>query len=107
MMLNHNQCKQDEYPNSINTIQRVQIEPERTGWARLADIVRLKHTEKVADMKEDIDTLLVFVSLSLLRALTLPNVSLGRFILSCDHGIYYRIIQESPATAGRHDSPDP
>ena len=35
--------------------------PERIGWARLADLVRLKHTEKVTDMKEDIDTLLTFV----------------------------------------------
>ena len=46
-------------------VQRVQIEPERIGWARLADLVRLKHTEKVADMKEDIDTLLVFVGTDL------------------------------------------
>ena len=46
-------------------VQRVQIEPERMGWARLADLVRVKHTEKVTDMKEDIDTLLVFAGTDL------------------------------------------
>ena len=46
-------------------VQRVQIEPERMGWARLADLVRLKHTEKVTDMKEHIDTLLVLVGIDL------------------------------------------
>ena len=54
-------------------VQRVQIEPGRIGWARLADLVRLKHTEKVTDMKEDIDTLLVFVSILLLQTLSLAD----------------------------------
>ena len=62
MMLNHNQCKQDGYPNSINNIQRVQIKPERTGWARVYDLVRQVDKDRVADIKDDIDTLLVFVS---------------------------------------------
>ena len=53
---------QDKDSETNDKVQRVIIEPDRTGWARLADLVRLKHTEKVTDMKEDIDTLLVFVS---------------------------------------------
>ena len=54
-------------------VQRVQIEPERMGWARLADLVRLKHTEKVTDMKEDIDTLLVFVSINHFQTLLIAD----------------------------------
>ena len=42
---------------------RVRIEPERTGWARIYDLVRQVDKDRVADMKDDIDTLLVFVSL--------------------------------------------
>lgn len=45
-------------------VQRVQIEPERAGWARLYDLVRQKDKDRVEDVKEDIDTLLVFVSIS-------------------------------------------
>lgn len=40
----------------------MQIEPERKGWARLADLVRSHDKERIEDVKEDIDTLLVFVS---------------------------------------------
>ena len=42
---------------------RVRIEPERTGWARIYDLVRQVDKDRVADIKDDIDTLLVFVSL--------------------------------------------
>ena len=41
---------------------RVRLESERTGWARLYDLVRQVDKDRVADVKEDIDTLLVFVS---------------------------------------------
>ena len=46
----------------MDRVQRVRIEPERTGWARLYDLVRQVDKDRVADVKEDIDTLLVFVS---------------------------------------------
>ena len=49
----------------MDRVQRVRIEPERTGWARLYDLVRQVDKDRVADVKEDIDTLLVFVSLPL------------------------------------------
>ncbi|CAL1716593.1 unnamed protein product [Somion occarium] len=44
-------------------VQRVQVEPERTGWARIADMVRKYDEDKIKDVKEDIDTLLVFAGL--------------------------------------------
>ncbi|KAK7685562.1 hypothetical protein QCA50_011429 [Cerrena zonata] len=42
---------------------RVQIEPERTGWARLSDLIRRYDQRRIHDAKEDIDTLLVFAGL--------------------------------------------
>ena len=51
----------------MDKVQRVRIEPERTGWARIYDLVRQVDKDRVADMKEDIDTLLVFVSFSFVR----------------------------------------
>ena len=44
-------------------VQRVRIEPERTGWAKIHDLVREVDKTRIVDNKEDIDTLLVFVSL--------------------------------------------
>ena len=43
-------------------VHRVRVEPERTGWARLYDLVREYDKNRIIDNKEDIDTLLVFVS---------------------------------------------
>ena len=44
-----------------NRIPRVRVEPELTGWAKLYDLIRQFDKDRVADVKEDIDTLLVFV----------------------------------------------
>ena len=46
-----------------DSVQRVQIESERTGWARLSDLLRKYDQDRIQDAKEDIDTLLVFVGL--------------------------------------------
>ena len=51
--------------NTDDKVQRVRIEPERTGWARMYDLVREVDKTRIVDNKEDIDTLLVFVSLVL------------------------------------------
>ena len=40
----------------------MRIEPERTGSARIYDLVREFDKNRIVDNKEDIDTLLVFVS---------------------------------------------
>ncbi|KAK7684421.1 hypothetical protein QCA50_012368 [Cerrena zonata] len=48
---------------SRNHVQRVQIEPERMRWARLSDLLRQKDRDRIEDVKEDIDTLLVFAGL--------------------------------------------
>ena len=53
---------QDGPNNGDNNVQRVRIEPERTGWARMYDLVREYDKNRIIDNKEDIDTLLVFVS---------------------------------------------
>ena len=65
MISEHN--TQDGSKDEVDKVQRVRIEPERTGWARIYDLVRQVDKDRVADIKEDIDTLLVFVS-SLLYA---------------------------------------
>ena len=61
MISEHN--KQDGPKGEVDKVQRVRIEPERTGWARIYDLVRQVDKDRVADIKEDIDTLLVFVRL--------------------------------------------
>ena len=43
-------------------VQRVQIDPERGGWARLWNLTRQFDKDRVEGIKEDIDALLVFVS---------------------------------------------
>ena len=39
----------------------VKIEPERTGWAALFDLYRDYDNERIDDVNEDMDALLVFV----------------------------------------------
>ena len=53
---------QDGPNNTDDKVHRVRIEPERTGWARMYDLVREYDKNRIIDNKEDIDTLLVFVS---------------------------------------------
>ena len=53
---------QDGPNNTDDKVHRVRIEPERTGWARMYDLVREYDKNRITDNKEDIDTLLVFVS---------------------------------------------
>ena len=53
---------QDSSNNMDDKVHRVRIEPERTGWARIHDLVREYDKNRIIDNKEDIDTLLVFVS---------------------------------------------
>ena len=84
-----------------NKVQRVRIEPERTGWARMYDLVREYDKNRVVDNKEDIDTLLVFVSLCL-AWLSIPDSSMiGWFVLRSRHGIHHRVVQESSTATGR------
>ena len=66
----------------MDKVQRVRIEPERTGWARIDDLVRQVDKDRVADIKEDIDTLLVFVSLSLNRFLLYAKLTQSRLVYS-------------------------
>ena len=64
-------------------------EPERTGWARMYDLVREYDKGRVSDNKEDIDTLLVFVSPSL-STLGVPiSTPIGWFILGSRHRIHH------------------
>ena len=48
--------------DEADKVHRVRIEPERTGWAKLYDLVRQVDKDRVEDIRDDIDTLLVFVS---------------------------------------------
>ncbi|KAK7684418.1 hypothetical protein QCA50_012365 [Cerrena zonata] len=55
--------RKDESTGLLNSVQRVKIEPERTGWAKLYDLVRQFDKDRVEDIRDDIDTLLVFAGL--------------------------------------------
>ena len=73
-----------------NKVHRVRIEPERTGWARLYDLVQEFDKNRIVDNKEDIDTLLVFVSLYPFKLLhILSRIIIGWFILSGCHNIHH------------------
>ena len=63
-------------------IQKVQIEPDRKGWARLADMYHKYDEDKIRDAKEDINTLLVFVRISLLLLYPSFDVPLLRLVYS-------------------------
>ena len=71
---------QDGPNNTDDKVQRVRIEPERTGWARMYDLVREYDKNRIIDNKEDIDTLLVFVS-PVLMSLVLKS-NLNRLVYS-------------------------
>ena len=43
-------------------MQRVRLESDPTGWARLWDLTRQFDKARAEDVRDDIDTLLVFVS---------------------------------------------
>ena len=64
---------QDGTNNTDDKVHRVRIEPERTGWARIYDLVQEFDKDRIVDNKEDIDTLLVFVSLYALEHLHILN----------------------------------
>ena len=53
---------QDGSKDEVDKVQRVRIEPERMGWARIYGLVRQVDKDRVGDIKEDLDTPLVFVS---------------------------------------------
>ena len=63
-------------------IQRVQVEPDRKGWARLADMYYKYDEDKIRDAKEDINILLVFVRISLLLLYPLFDMPLLRLVYS-------------------------
>ncbi|KAK7689230.1 hypothetical protein QCA50_007921 [Cerrena zonata] len=50
-------------PNTEDKVHRVKIESDRTGWGRISDLIRQYDRDRVEDVKEDIDTLLVFAGL--------------------------------------------
>ena len=60
---------------TTDEVYRVRLESERIGWARLFDLYQKYDQERAQDVKEDIDMLLVFVSLMPFSASTSPNMS--------------------------------
>ncbi|KAK7677500.1 hypothetical protein QCA50_019506 [Cerrena zonata] len=53
----------DRSSTKLDIIQKVQVEPDRKGWARLSDMYHKYDEDRIKDVKEDIDTLLVFAGL--------------------------------------------
>ena len=56
------QNTQDSSKDEQGKVQRVRIEPEQRGWAKLYDLVRQVDKDRMEDIRDEIDTLLVFVS---------------------------------------------
>ncbi|KAK7689221.1 hypothetical protein QCA50_007912 [Cerrena zonata] len=54
---------EDTSPDTEDKVHRVKIESDRTGWGRISDLIRQYDRDRVEDVKEDIDTLLVFAGL--------------------------------------------
>ena len=74
-----------------------------TGWTVMAKTVRDIDEGKVKDCKEDIDTLLVFVSLGIIIARELTDLTCtGRLIFSSVDRVCRRVVSNSPARPGRH-----
>ncbi|KAK7677465.1 hypothetical protein QCA50_019578 [Cerrena zonata] len=55
--------EKDTVPKTEDKVHRVKIESDRTGWGRISDLLRQYDRARVEDVKEDIDTLLVFAGL--------------------------------------------
>ena len=53
---------QDSAKGEHGKVQRVRIEPERRGWEKLYGLVRQVDQDRMEDIRDEIDTLLVFVS---------------------------------------------
>ncbi|KAK7689232.1 hypothetical protein QCA50_007923 [Cerrena zonata] len=49
--------------NIEDKVHRVKIESDRTGWGRISDLLHQYDRARVDDVKEDIDSLLVFAGL--------------------------------------------
>ena len=94
----------DDFKTTDDNIHRVRIEPERTGWARIYDLVRQFDKDRVIDVKEDIDTLLVFVSLLIPFRFSSSSIT-GRSVLSSHYCVHHRIIQKLAATTRGSDQP--
>lgn len=78
------------------------------AWAACAKALRDYDEDMIQDWKEEIDTLLVFVSCPspsmLRRPLTSqcsPRIMTGRSVLCCADGIQHRGVPASPAATGR------
>ncbi|KAK7689227.1 hypothetical protein QCA50_007918 [Cerrena zonata] len=53
----------DTSPKTEDKVHRVKVESDRTGWGKISDLLRQYDRARVEDVKEDIDTLLVFAGL--------------------------------------------
>ena len=65
-------------------MQRVQIDPERGGWARLWNLTRQFDKDRVEGVKEDIDALLVFVSY--------PDIDCNRILTAKQAGLFSAVV---------------
>ena len=63
-------------------IQKVEIEPNRKGWARLADMYYKYDEDKIRNAKEDINTLLVFVRVTIFRSHSFSDITILRLVCS-------------------------
>ncbi|KAK7687968.1 hypothetical protein QCA50_009187 [Cerrena zonata] len=61
----HSHQHREEFtsPPRTEEVSRVQIDSEHTGWARLSDLYHKYDKTRIQDVKEDVDTLLVFTGL--------------------------------------------
>lgn len=86
-----------------NVEERLTPEGDGDAWVSLERSTSEIHQNRVENCKGDVDTLLVFVRFQIVRSLTLRGSLeyLGRFIFCCAHGIFDRVLQESPGGSSR------
>ena len=86
----------------------MQIEADRKGWAALVDKYRDYDQTRIQDVKEDIDTLLVFVRIpAYFYRLISCFRTIGRFVLCGTVGIRNRNVSQTPGRFRGHDQQDP
>ena len=88
----------------------MQIEADRKGWAALVDKYRDYDQTRIQDVKEDIDTLLVFVRISTGSFISQYPISvvatIGWSVLGGTVRVRNRNVSKTPGRFRRHDQQD-
>jgi hypothetical protein len=93
----HNKRSASNNEASTPDVPLVQVAGQPTGWAAMATDIRKYDEDKIKDCRDDIDTLMTFVSGGMSYASN-PLVMLepaGRIVLRCHHSVSGRILPDA------------